>query len=288
MPKSDAGCGDGFRSVTDCNELPGFLMFPSHPVVLCVSGHDPSGGAGVQADIESLAALGCHALSVISALTLQDTRNVRRIIPQAAGQMLEQIRLLFEDMEIACIKIGLLGSLEAVGAVRSILMERPEIPVVLDPVLAAGGGFDFSGPDLVRAMVSDLIPLATVVTPNCAEARRLCPVSPDLDACGEALNALGCAHVLISGADEAGLRVVNRYYRAEQPVHVFEWERLTGAFHGSGCTLAAAIAAYLARGAAVFDAISGAQQFTWDALNAGFRAGKGQILPDRLAGRRRD
>jgi hydroxymethylpyrimidine/phosphomethylpyrimidine kinase len=257
-------------------------MLISRPVVLSISGHDPSGGAGIQADIETIAALGCHPCTVITALTLQDTRNVRKIIPQPGDQIRDQLRLLFDDLEIACIKIGLVGSIATVAVLQSLLKEQPRVPVVLDPVLGAGGGFDFSAQDLVRAVASELIPWSTVATPNCGEARRLCPRSLELDACGRHLNSLGCLHVLITGADEDTPQVVNALYRSGEPVYRFEWERLAGVFHGSGCTLASAVAAYLARGYETFAAIAEAQRYTWKALQAGFVPGKGQGIPDRL------
>lgn len=257
-------------------------MSKSRPVVLSISGHDPSGGAGIQADIETIAALGCHPCTVITALTLQDTRNVRKVIAQPGDQIRDQLRLLFDDLEIVCIKIGLLGSIETVSVLPSLLKELPRIPVVFDPVLAAGGGFNFSDRRLVSAAASELIPLSTVATPNCGEASRLCPPSLARDECGGYLNALGCAHVLITGADENTPRVVNALYRPNEPVYRFEWERLAGVFHGSGCTLASAVAAYIARGFDPFAAISEAQRYTWNALKAGFIPGKGQGIPDRL------
>lgn len=257
-------------------------MCESRPVVLCISGHDPSGGAGIQADIESIAALHCHACTVISALTVQDSRNIQRVMPQPAEQIREQVRLLIKDFEIRCIKIGLLGSLEIVSVVHAMLKEKASIPVVLDPVLSAGGGFDFSGRELVKAIASELIPLASVATPNRAEARRLSPAGLSPDECGKYLNGLGCGHVLITGADENTPRVHNALYRSGEPVRRFDWERLAGSFHGSGCTLASAIAAFLARGLKPLEAICEAQRFTWQALQAAFRPGKGQSMPDRL------
>ncbi|MGH8557659.1 MAG: bifunctional hydroxymethylpyrimidine kinase/phosphomethylpyrimidine kinase [Methylococcales bacterium] len=258
-------------------------MSEACPVVLGISGHDPSGGAGIQADIETIAALHCYPCTVVSALTLQNTENVKKVFPQPGEQIREQLRLLFNDFDIRCIKIGLLGSLETVSVLHSVLKDNTGIPVVLDPVLTAGGGFDFSNQELVRAISAELIPLATVATPNSAEARRLSPERFTLDECGNYLNSLGCKHILITGADENTAQVVNALYSTGEEVRLFHWERLAGAFHGSGCTLASAIAALLARGFEPLAAISEAQKFTWKALQAGFRPGKGQNIPDRLA-----
>jgi hydroxymethylpyrimidine/phosphomethylpyrimidine kinase len=113
-------------------------MSATRPVVLSISGHDPSGGAGIQADIETLAALDCHPCTVVTALTSQDTKDITRVFPQPGEQIGEQLRLLGNDMDIRCIKIGLLGSLEAASILHSFLKQSPGVPVVLDPVLAAG------------------------------------------------------------------------------------------------------------------------------------------------------
>ncbi|MCI0652952.1 MAG: hydroxymethylpyrimidine/phosphomethylpyrimidine kinase, partial [Methylococcaceae bacterium] len=199
----------------------------------------------------------------------------------------EQLRLLFYDLDSGCIKIGWLGSAQTVSTVHSFLKESNGSPVVLDPVLAAGGGFDFSDRDLVRAISTELVPLSTVMTPNQAEARRLSPAGLGLDQCGEHLNSLGCGHVLITGADQDTPGVVNALYRRAEPVRLFCWERLAGTFHGSGCTLASAVAAFLAHGFEAFDAIAEAQQYTWETLKAGFKPGTGQSIPDRLVRLRR-
>lgn len=252
------------------------------PTVLSISGHDPSGGAGIQADIETLLALDCYPSTVVTALTLQDTRNIKKIFPQPGRRIDAQLRLLSSDLEIRCIKIGLVGSIETVSVVSAFLREQAGIPVVLDPVLAAGGGFDFSDQDLVSAIATGLIPLSTVITPNQAEARRLSPAGLEAERCGDFLNSLGCGHVLITRGDRDTEEVVNTLYRPREPAHSFSWKRLGGTFHGSGCTLASAVAAFLAHGLEPFSAISEAQQFAWDTLNAGFKPGKGQAVPDRL------
>lgn len=256
------------------------------PVVLSISGHDPSGGAGIQADIETIVALNGYPCTVITALTLQDTENIKKVIPQPSQQIEDQLNLLSNDMDIRCIKIGLLGSTNAARVVHSFLKGNNDIPVVLDPVLVAGGGFECSDQSLVQVISSKLIPLATVVTPNNQEAKRLSPPHSTLDECGNHLNSLGCKHVLITGADQNTPQVANALYRPLRTVQVFYWERLTGTFHGSGCTLGSATAAFLARGLEPFNAISEAQKYTWKTLRASFRPGKGQNIPDRIYQRR--
>jgi hydroxymethylpyrimidine/phosphomethylpyrimidine kinase len=249
------------------------------PVVLSLSGHDPTGGAGIQADIETLVRLGCYPCTVITALTIQDTRDVRQVIPQRSADFLEQARLILEDLPVAAVKIGLLGSVQIVRAVEQVLDWAGDVPVVLDPILGAGGGRELSDCTLVAEVRTRLFPRATVATPNAPEARRLAG-SGDADAQARDLLALGCPNVLLTGTHEDSPDVVNRWHSAAG-VKCYRWPRLPASYHGSGCTLASALAACLAKGQTVEDAVRESQGFTWQALNRGFRLGKGQLLPNR-------
>ncbi|MDD2802404.1 MAG: bifunctional hydroxymethylpyrimidine kinase/phosphomethylpyrimidine kinase, partial [Methylococcales bacterium] len=134
-------------------------MPPTRPVVLCFSGHDPSGGAGIQADIETLISHQCHAASVITALTEQDTRNVSKLIPQRPEDIISQANTLLDDLPVSAFKIGLCGHHETVAAIHTIIKQHPHIPVVLDPVLAAGGGTELSSDQLIADIVDLLLPL---------------------------------------------------------------------------------------------------------------------------------
>lgn len=251
------------------------------PNVLCFSGLDPSGGAGIQADIESLFSVGCHCLPVVTALTVQDTRNVMASHPVPATLLIEQARAVLEDMPVAAIKIGLLGSVQAAEVIHTILRDYPRIPVILDPILHAGGGFDFTAQDIRSAMCSLLIPLTTVLTPNTHELRLLCSASDSDDAGANALLELGCTHVLLTGTHADSPNVINRLYTRHRAAQLYEWPRLPGEYHGSGCTLAASLAGYVAHGSSVADAARQAQNFTWESLRAGQRPGCGQSLPER-------
>jgi len=250
------------------------------PIVLTLSGHDPTGGAGIQADIETAARLGCYPCSVITALTVQDTHNVRKVLPQKAEDFLEQARTVLEDLPVAAIKIGLLGSVDIAYAVHELLKIAGDIPVVLDPILAAGGGTNLAGGALIEALRQTLIPRATVLTPNSPEARKLTGMK-DLDGCARDLLNLGCPNILLTGTHEDDNEVINRLYRASG-TKTYRWPRLAGSYHGSGCTLASAVAALLACGLDIEPAASKAQEFTWHALNYGFRLGGGQLLPNRF------
>lgn len=256
-------------------------MTPRRPTVLCFSGHDPSGGAGVQADIETLISHQCHAVSVITALTEQDTVNVRRLHPQAPEAVIQQAQTLLADVEVAAIKIGLIGDAGVAEAIATILQRHPDIPVVLDPVLAAGGGSELASQRLIETLVERLLPLTTLVTPNSVEARRLAG-SEDLQRCGRLLQAKGAQNVLITGTHEQSEHVHNRLFMPDGLEECFSWERLPHSYHGSGCTLASAIAALLARDLDVFSAVNEAQDYTWQTLASAYAAGKGQLNPDRL------
>ncbi|WP_455201742.1 bifunctional hydroxymethylpyrimidine kinase/phosphomethylpyrimidine kinase, partial [Kaarinaea lacus] len=136
------------------------------PVVLVFAGTDPSGGAGVQADIETLSSMGCHAAPVITAVTVQDTVDVKRYESMDPALVVEQARAILEDVPVACIKIGMLGSVEIVEVIHTILLDYPELPVVFDPVVAAGGGSMLADDDILDAMVNLLFPYVTILTPN--------------------------------------------------------------------------------------------------------------------------
>jgi hydroxymethylpyrimidine/phosphomethylpyrimidine kinase len=252
------------------------------PVVMVFSGNDPSGGAGVQADIEALISHGCHTTPVITTLTIQDTRDVIGYTPLDGALITEQARAVLEDIPVSAFKLGLLTTTEAVEVVHTILDDYPEIPVVTDPVLATGGGTALADDDVVDAINELLLPLTTVLTPNSNEARLLAPEADSLSACAMALLDKGAEFVLITGTHENTPTVVNSLYCNRRLIETFDWDRLEGNFHGSGCTLAASIAGLLAQGMEPFSAIHEAQEYTWQALAEGYRIGMGQQLPNRL------
>ncbi|MBI1942261.1 MAG: hydroxymethylpyrimidine/phosphomethylpyrimidine kinase [Betaproteobacteria bacterium] len=259
-------------------------MSSSPPIVLSFAASDPSGGAGLQADLLTLASLGCHPATVLTALTVQDTRGVESVRALEPQWVERQARCLLADVPVAAVKLGVLGSAANAAIVAAILGERPALPVVLDPVLASGRGDALADAQTVPALCSALLPLTTVLTPNSLEARRLVGAAPDADlgACARRLVEAGCRYVLVSGTHEAGAQVVNTLFSARGVVREDRWQRLPGSYHGSGCTLASAISAFLARGSDIVDAVREAQDYTWRALAAGFRPGKGQLLPNRF------
>ncbi|OQS36192.1 hydroxymethylpyrimidine/phosphomethylpyrimidine kinase [Chromobacterium haemolyticum] len=259
---------------------------PTPPVVLTLAGSDPSGGAGIQADILTLASLGCHPLSVITAITVQDTVGINDFMVLDADWVNDQARFLMEDIPVTAFKIGMLGSVENVAVVAQLIADYPDIPVVLDPVLASGGGHELADEDLIAAMRDMLIPQVSILTPNSIEVRRIASNDADededltLEQCAQRILALGCPHLLITGTHENTKEVVNQLYGPGGLVRSDTWERLPGSYHGSGCTLASAIAGMLATGLLLPEAVREAQEYTYQALLNGFRPGMGQFLPD--------
>jgi len=249
---------------------------------------DPSGGAGLQADLLTISSMGCHPLSVVTAITVQDTSGVDDVLPVDPEWVVDQARAMLEDVPVAAFKIGLLGSVENIAAIAEILADYPDIPLVLDPVLASGRGDELANEDMLDAMHELLIPQTTIITPNSMEARRLAldendeDDDPGLGECANRLLMTGCEYVLITGTHEQTPKVTNTLYGRHGILRSDSWARLPGIYHGSGCTLASAIAALLAQGVDVPDAVREAQEYTWQTLSAGFRPGMGQHIPDRL------
>ncbi|MCX7627904.1 MAG: bifunctional hydroxymethylpyrimidine kinase/phosphomethylpyrimidine kinase [Methylophilaceae bacterium] len=261
------------------------------PVVLTFAATDPTGGAGLQADVLTLASIGCHPASVVTAITVQDTLGVNDIMVFDADWVEEQARAVLEDMQVAAFKLGMLGSVENITVIAEILSDYPEIPLIMDTVLASGRGDELATEEMQEAMIDLLLPQASLITPNSLEARRLAFMNDGegadeqnaaLDEAASRLLAMGCEHVLITGTHERTQEVVNTLYSQTGEMRSWTWDRLPGSYHGSGCTLAAAIAACLAHGLDVAEAVAEAQQYTWATLSSAFRLGMGQHIPDRL------
>lgn len=266
---------------------PIFTPRPTPPMVLSFAASDPTGGAGIQADLLTLASMGCHPLSVITALTVQDTAGVDEVLVIDSEWVMDQARMLLEDVPVSAFKLGMLGSVESIAAIAEILSDYPDIPVILDPVLASGRGDELATDDMIAAMREMLIPQTTVLTPNSHEARRLALFESDeedldLAGCARHLTGLGCEYVLVTGTHENTPRVINALYDENGMVQTDAWDRLPGSYHGSGCTLASAIAAALAYGQEVPQAVREAQAYTYETLKAAFRPGMGQYIPERF------
>ena len=250
------------------------------PSVLAVSGHDPTGGAGIQADIEAILSQGCHPCTLVTCLTCQDTQNILRYYPQSPAALGDQWDTLLADVPIQAVKLGLLGSVEVAALLSDKLRQLACDKVILDPVLRASGGTKLADKRLLEVICDGLLPLTTVATPNLEEARQLSGEELPHQ-CAQWLLDRGCQAVLITGGDEPTPLVYNTLYW-HQGHKTFTWEKLPGGAHGSGCTLAASLAALLARGLELEEAVRKAQQYTWNAIKYAFSPGQGKQIPYRF------
>ncbi len=251
---------------------------------------DPTGAGGVLADSVACASMGCHAACAITGVVVQDSRSVEDVLVVDDEWLDDQARAVLQDMPVAAFKIGAIGSADNAQAIAEILADYPDPPVVLDPFLSDTGeraGFD---PDLIGAMRDLLLPQTTVLTVSLAQARRLIAVATEDDA-AEELSAAGCAgkllewgaeYVLVTGAESTRDLIVNRLFGDDGSVQNESIERVDLPFRGAGDTLSAGIAALLAQGIDVGDAVREANEFLARALAGGFRLGMGDAVPDRL------
>jgi hydroxymethylpyrimidine/phosphomethylpyrimidine kinase len=201
-------------------------------------------------------------------------------VPQNPDNIRKQAKKLLDDLPVHAFKIGLIGHTDTVQVIYDIIKNYPLIPIILDPILAAGGGTSLANDDLLTAMRELLLPLTTVLTPNRLEARRLTNLET-VEEGGFKLVTLGCEYVLITGADEAMESVENLLFHVQQS-EIYNWAKLPATYHGSGCTLASSIASLLALGVEPMQAINDAQEYTWQSLKTGYRTGAGQMNPNRF------
>ncbi|WP_020167266.1 MULTISPECIES: bifunctional hydroxymethylpyrimidine kinase/phosphomethylpyrimidine kinase [Methylotenera] len=269
-------------------------MTPTPPTVLTFAATDPSGGAGLQADILALASIGCHPLSVVTGITVQDTVGVESVMALDSDWINEQARTILEDVQVSAFKLGLLGSVENIAVIAEIMADYPDVPLLIDPILTSGRGDELANEEMQAAMSELLFPQATLITPNSLEARRLAFFdegdeiqNTSLEEAAQRLLDMGTEYVLITGTHERSTDVVNSLYGSTSSgasglLKAYHWERLAGSYHGSGCTLTSAIAACLAHGLSMEEAIQEAQEYTWQTLKNAFRPGMGQFIPDRF------
>jgi len=261
------------------------ILQPQRPCVLVFAGHDPSGGAGIQADIEAIAAQGAHALSVITALTVQDNDRVYAVHPVDAALIRTQALSLLKKIPVRAIKFGITGCRENALMLTELVMEirqqQPQIPVVVDTVLGSGHGDQLSADDAVKAM-QILMSCATLVTPNLPELARLAAPFSSVNEQIHRLMQMTSADILLKGGHGNGNLVSNRWYASDGGLQrEWLWPRLAGEFHGSGCTLAAALAAQLALDHSLETALNHAQAYTHTCLMRAYEIAGGQKIPGR-------
>ena len=247
--------------------------------MLSIAGSDSGGGAGIQADLKAFAACGVHGMTAIAALTAQNTVAVTGIHPVPGAFIVEQVRAVAEDIGVDAVKIGMLGTADTVRAVREALeLLEPGTPIVLDPVMVAESGAVLLDEPARAAIVSELLPLVTVVTPNVPEARVLAGADDDLESIARRIHALGPAYVVITGGhrDEA----TDLFFDGDAFERIPGERHPDGAAHGSGCTHSSALAAHLALGHDPLEAARAAKRVAGDAVRDGLRglgAGPGPV-----------
>ena len=249
------------------------------PVVLTIAGFDPSGGAGVLADIKTFAAFGCYGLAAVTSLTFQNTQQVFGALNQTAETTLQQLVRLFDDFEISAIKTGMLPTVDTIRGVAGLIRANSVPIIVVDPVLKSTSGYDLVEEGAVEALRSDLFPLATLVTPNVAEAQRVAGADIaeqfQMERAAETILKAGAGAVLITGCDADSSFATDLLLDA-QGTALFRAERIRSKHtHGTGCTLASALACLLARGRSLRESIPIAKEYVVQAIAAAPGVGRG-------------
>jgi hydroxymethylpyrimidine/phosphomethylpyrimidine kinase len=258
--------------------------------LLSIAGSDPSGGAGIQADLKTFAAHGVYGMAVVTAITAQSTRGVLAVEAVAADSVERQIRAVLDDVGVDGVKIGMLATAETVlGVARALDGLERDVPIVLDPVLRASDGSALLEPAGIEPLVSKLVPNVAIVTPNRAEAASLLarPVRSESEATDAAreLSARGPA-VLVTGGDAGGDEVVDVLADRHGAVTVFRGPRLRSrSTHGTGCTLSSALASRLASGVELAAAVAAAIDYVRRAMDPGLDLGAGRAPLDHGVGR---
>jgi len=256
-------------------------MAATPPVVLTIAGFDPSSGAGITADIKTIAAHECYGASCITALTVQSTQGVRRVEPVDAEIVAETLQELISDLEIAAVHIGMLGTAEVVGAVADFLGRVKPAHVVLDPILKSSSGADLLNRSGLQLLIEKLIPLAEIITPNLDEAASLTGLQvSNLDqmrAAAAKLHSLGAANVVITGGDlEKATDLLSFATRRGVEREVFKAERLrSNSTHGTGCAFSTALACHLAHGRGLPEAVLLAKAYVAAAIANAHALGRG-------------
>ena len=255
---------------------------PETPVILTFSPHDPTGCGGQSADIETAVSLGCHAATVVTALTARDTREIKELQAVNAALIIEQARALLEDMPVTAIKIGELSSVSHCEAIHSILLDYPQIKVVID---ASAQSIGVHRHGILQALQTLLLPQTTLLCARQSDLQQLAPGGDTTDAKAQLLLDFGCKSLLVSRCRQSRHTSVNKLYLPHTEHKEFELQgsgtKLEGIM-GASATLATAAAAYLAHGCLLTDACHQAQQFAWQSVQHARRVGMGKLVPNRL------
>lgn len=242
----------------------------TYPVCLSIAGSDPSGGAGIQADLKTFAALGCYGAAAISALTVQNTTGCLRSVAVAPQLLAEQVEAVLSDLRPAAVKLGQLPTLESIAAVADVLRRYRPRWVVCDPVLRATSGLSLAPAGAEAAYREMLFPLVTLLTPNLPELAALSATQDPEAGAQRLLNTTALPAVLVKGGHASGEPIDRLYLRGRETAVEYAGKSVrTRNTHGTGCTLSSAIAAGLARGLALEEAVRQAKRYLQQALEAG-------------------
>lgn len=249
----------------------------SADTVLLFSGLDPSGAAGVSADIETINQFGITPLPIITTLTVQNTQNVTFLEATNNSLIQAQFKSIKEDIDFKVVKIGLLGSSSQIKTIAKLLINRPDLFIVLDPIIVSSSDNELSTDSMIEVMRNDLIPLCSLLTPNLSELSSLAPGLNEQSA----VASLKCPWVLVTTSDSSEVEIEHRLYHHSNLVSKFTYKKLPGNYHGSGCTLSSAISALIATDVSVEDSCRSALDYTYQTLLNAKKLGKMQYHPNR-------
>jgi hydroxymethylpyrimidine/phosphomethylpyrimidine kinase len=257
------------------------------PLILTFNASDPVGAVGLQADLASFAAMGCHGSAILTSILIGDTTQIEDIQAIDADCVADQARVVLEDMPVAAFKVGAVGSVENVSVIAEIVADYPDIPLILDPFLSAAPDQGMESEDLLTAMRELLIPQTTLLLASAVELARFAETwreasTEDMLAI-DAMRMIeyGCEYLLVTGTPTDVHDVANTLFNDTGVLRQDNWQRVSGSFAGAGTTLSATIAALLANGLDVPEAVLEAQEFTIAALANAQRLGMGKLVPDR-------
>lgn len=245
-----------------------------YPSVLSIAGFDGSGGAGIQADIKTISALGCYATSVLTALPIQNTQGVRKIYSIAEEAVADQIETILEDVFPDAIKIGMVHTSKLVKTIVQTLGKYKKVPIVFDPVMVATSGHRLIEEKTIETILKKLFPIADIITPNMDEVAILAKMEvktlEEMRIAGERIKKLGCHNILMKGGHQETSKITSLYLEGTNCDKAFEVTKIeTNNTHGSGCTLSSAIASFIAQGKSLYDAVDLAQRYVYEAIENG-------------------
>ncbi|MBC7415498.1 MAG: hydroxymethylpyrimidine/phosphomethylpyrimidine kinase [Herminiimonas sp.] len=264
------------------------MQIQTSPLILTFGPTDPVGAVGIQADLACFAAMGCHGLSVVTALLIGDTARIEDLQVIEADWVSDQARVVLEDMPVTAFKVGAVASVENVSVIAEIVSDYPDIPLILDPFLTGLPEQRIESDDIIVAMRELLIPQATLLVLSAVELARIAETWREPSTAEDTLMLdamriieMGCEYLFVTGTPSDIHEVANSLYNEDGLVRRDQWQRVSGAFTGAGSTLSATTAAMMANGLDVPEAIFEAQEFVMASIAHAQRLGMGKLIPNR-------